>query len=468
MLNCRLQPTNQKNEGDQITSREELDQFKGLLDQRDADGRARYMYDWCEARWHVLSGREEAALKHYMTAAKRALYRAGKNQRPIIGEALTLAAHLGKKPAIKQLKHRALAMDLFTELSVQLPESNGVVSNWETEQLEKAYWLLFPVQGRFPKAKIAQRNTVPTPFTLVDQIAEAKLKPDMKSPDRVINIPTLDGGKIRRPQLVWFASENKSDHVRSLLNAGADVNKMDPQGGSPLLNALQCAEDGLGRESLDVLLGQPHDRETLNRLTDKTRLSPLLIAILLGDPDVVQKLLDMGADPEFPAGYPPQSPLYLCAERFAVYTPGRYQNHLLHRMANPKSEDWEILRRYGGGLAGPFGDSFRMDSLKPRQKALLQEVVKEAASRAARTPRENYLRIARSLLRKGADPNKKYSAQGLGRTPLMVVAENDSADVFTLMVEYGGDPTLKDDEGNNCLAIAVGFGSRSILDLLRR
>ncbi|WP_420419733.1 ankyrin repeat domain-containing protein [Pacificispira sp.] len=468
LLNFQLQRLSRKQDGSKVAARDEIIRFRTLLDRDDADGRARYMLDWCEGRWHALAGHEELALSHYETAAKRALYRAGENQRQIVQEALTLAAHLGKKPAVKRMKHRAIAMGLFSELSVKLPESNGVVADWEMEQLAQAYWQVFPAQGRFPGAEIPQIDAVPFPFRSFDQSAVDELAPDLKHPDRVINIPTLDGGKYRRPQLVWFASENKPDHVRSLLNAGADVNKLDPQGGSALLKALQCAEDGRGRESLDVLLRQPHDRETLNRLTDKKRLSPLLIAILLGDPEVVQKLLDMGADPELQAGYPPQSPLYVCAERFAVYTPGRYQNHLIRKMANANSEDWEVLRRYGGGLAGPFGDLIQVDRLPSRQRALLYELAKNFEDAATQIPRSNYVSIAEALLRKGSDPNEKHSTPGPGRTPLMVVAENDSEDVFTLMVEHGGDPTLKDDEGNDCRVIAAEFGSQSILEVLRR
>lgn len=468
LVNGRLRRTEEKLPGDQAAARVELDKFEKLLNEHDTDGRARYMLDWCEGRWRMLSGEEEAALEPYERAADQALYRAGLNQRQILEEAISLAAHLGKRAAVKRLKHRALAMGLFSGLFSQFPESPDVVSDWEIEQLAQAFGHLFPVQGRFPEAGQSAPPSPLLPFNIIDRSVAETLKPDCKKPDRVIALPTLDDRRYRKPQLMWFAAQGQVDYVLQLLEAGANVNISDGKGGSALLNALQCAEEGRGRRVLDLLLEWPHEEETLNRLTMKKRLSPLYQAVLLGYPEVVLKLLKMGASPDLPAGYPPQTPLYLCVGRFGFYRQGFVKTQLLRRFALPSLEDNEILRRVSGGLTGALGDRGHLaDISNPREAKIASVLLDHIVREGAEVSRHHRLQIAETLLQHGADPNRKHSSPGSGRTPLMLAAENDAADVFQAMVDVGGDPLIKDDQGNDCRIIARSFGSEAVLELLR-
>jgi len=468
LVNGRLRRTDEKLSGNQAAARAELNKFEKLLNEHDADGRARYMLDWCEGRWHTLSGKEEAALEFYERAADQALYRAGSNQRQILEEAISLAAQLGKRAAVKRLKHRALAMGLFSGLFSQFPESHDVVSDWENEQLAQAFGHLFPVQGRFPEAGQSAHPSPSLPFHAIDWLVAETLKPDCKKPDRVIALPTLDDRSYRKPQLMWFAAQGQLDYVQQLLEAGANVNISDGKGGSALLNALQCAEEGRGRWVLDLLLEWPHEEETLNRLTKKKRLSPLYQAVLLGDPDVVRKLLELGSRPDEQAGYPPYSPLYLCVERLGFYRQGLVKTQLLRRFALPSLEDKEILRRFSGGLAGAMGDRRHLVDISDPRKAKIASVLFEHIVReGAEVSRHHRLQIAETLLQHGADPNRKHSSPRPGRTPLMLAAENDAADVFQAMIDAGGDPLMKDDQGNDCHVIAQSFGSKAVLDTLR-
>ena len=52
------------------------------------------------------------------------------------------------------------------------------------------------------------------------------------------------------------------------------------------------------REVLDLLLARPHQVITLNALTHRKRLTPLMSAIDLGLPDVFEVLVAEGADIE--------------------------------------------------------------------------------------------------------------------------------------------------------------------------
>lgn len=468
LRNERLKRTAVKQQGDQSLSRVELDAFEALLDEHDSDRRARYMLDWCEGRWHVLAGREEEALHYYEEATNQALYRAGPNQEEILEEATALAAYLGKRTAVKRLKHRALAMGLFSNLFAEFQGAPDVVSDWEIKQLGHAFSHLFPLQGRFVEAKASTPSLTALPFGAIDLTAAEKLKSDLKKPNRVISVPTLDGSTFRRPQLMWFAAMGQVDHVRRLLEAGADVNVSDETGRSALLNALQCGEAEGGQEVLDLLFERPHDIETLNRLTKVKRLSPLYQAVLLGDPVIVSRLLAMGADPNQAAGYPPQSPLYICIVRFGLHCKELVTEKFLSRLTRPSIEDQEILRRHTGGLAGVFGDRRHLvDMSNPRHAKIMDGLLEHTAGKAAEVPRDHLLQIAKVLLEHGADPNRKHVEPGPGRTPLMVAAEIDAVDVFQMMVSAGGDPLRKDDQGNDCLAIARAFESIDVLETLR-
>ena len=463
LMTSHLMPTEPKKQGDQASARHEIDRFMTLADEFAPDGRTRYFLDWCEGRWHVLSGNETDAIRFYEKAADGALYRAGENQKMLIEEALALAAHLRKKPLLKRLKHRALVMGFFAASD---REKTDVVAGWEVEQMAQAFGKLFPLEGRFPEASSSRRQKELT-SSFIDLTATDRIKPDLANPDRVISIPVLKGGKLRYPQLVWFASQGRANEVKCLLEAGVDVNKLERHGGSALLCALQFAESRGQHEALNLLLEKPHKREVLDRLTDKKALTPLYLAVQLGDPSVVARLLQMGATADLAAGYPLQTPLYNCISKFKTLPHELAKRQILDRLAASTKEDRESKRRYLGGGAGVMGERISMpDFANPRHAAILSEVLSFSIENDASKPKENFVEIAKLLLAHEADPNRRHTRPGPGRTPLMLAAEFDAVEVFRLMTEAGGDSFRKDDQGNDSHAIARSFGSKEVLGYL--
>lgn len=100
--------------------------------------------------------------------------------------------------------------------------------------------------------------------------------------------------------------------VKTLLEKGASVDALNDSDGSALLSAIQRATDSNNREALDLLLNYPHSKETLNQPTKRKRLTPLISAVDYGEPDVVWKLLSMGANANLRGHVDDQTPLYLC------------------------------------------------------------------------------------------------------------------------------------------------------------
>lgn len=463
LLQEQLKRTVAKTVGDQAKAKKQLDDFRELIAKHDLDGRTGYWVEWFTGRWHVLSGELEAAISHYETAVDLCLYRAGENQKQILEEAMVLAAKLKRKPLFKRLKHQAVFLGLLAEPD---DKSEEIVPSWELQQAADCFAQVFPSSGWFVEA-VERTATAVFPFFLYAAEGVPQ-KPDLRNPDRVISVYSQDQQKRRYPQLRWFASEGKVTEVNALLEKDASVDQLDASGGSALLCAMQYATETGDRKVLDLLLAHPHKEETLNRVTDKKRLTPLLQAIELGEPDVVAKLLEMGASAELRGTVDDQTPLYFCLGRMALaFDPGKLTRSLQEKMQDHGRYKFsDALRRYGGASFGLFGgiDQIRKNMQEPGYELLWQALVQTELSRYSLS---KLIEIARLLLRYDADPNAPHQRPAPGRTPLMLAAESDLIEAFKLMVEYGGNPLQPDGEKMDCWKIALGFRSRRVIGFLR-
>jgi hypothetical protein len=113
----------------------------------------------------------------------------------------------------------------------------------------------------------------------------------LKSPDRVATVNLLDGQKRQWPQLRLFASFGMADAVKQLLEANANVNQLDKQGGSALLCAIQHARDTGDCEVLNLLLQVSHTKETLDSLTEKNRYPLYLKQSIMAIPTLLRACL---------------------------------------------------------------------------------------------------------------------------------------------------------------------------------
>lgn len=225
---------------------------------------------------------------------------------------------------------------------------------------------------------------------------------------------------------------------------------------------------------LDLLLECAHNKATLDSATTCKRHTPPICAVQYGEPDIVERLLTMGATADRRGQIDDVTPLYRYMESLgAIRKPAWFHQHLRQSLlSHPDHVQREMLRRYNVSLGGVFGDERRhlhasLDN--PRHRAIYEEVgaamVKEELGRLSEP---KLLRIVELLVKAGANPNATHEYPAPGRTPLMLAAENDSTEAFDLMLRHGGDPFREDAQSLDCIKIAMGFGSRNVVKYLRK
>lgn len=464
-LMCCLDRVEPKSEGARAEAESALTDFAQQLEVHDPEGLGHYALEWYRGRWHILSGNYKDALECYRLAVAHADYRAGETWQQIVAEAMALAGYLGNaRPFLKQLKHRAIALGVIAQPRVD----EDVVEDWELEELRKQFHHFFPPQGRFVEVEQPDDAVGALPFLMYDPESLAGREPNYRKPDQVATVLTIDNQVRRWSQLSLYATFGSLDVVKKLLEKGASVDALDNSDGSALLGAIQRAADSNEREVLDLLLTYSHSKATLNQRTARKRLTPLIRAIDYGEPDVVAKLLAMGADANLRGHVDDQTPLYLCTRNMGgLRAASSIRRAIIQSVTNNRDlVVRETLRRYGVGVAGVFGD--KRSVFDAMRNSVGHEIFGKVVDLIiedfiGRHTAAKQLQIAEHLLIHGANPNASHNYPAAGRTPLMLAVENDSPEAVELLMRYGGDPFIRDGSGSDCRVLANGFKSGNVV-----
>ncbi len=458
-----LQRTSPKQVGDQDRTWREIQSLESTAAAIDPEGRSAYHYEWMKGRWHAMSGQYQEALPHYEQAFELACYRAGHQIKDLVSEASCIAAFLGKKPFLKRLKHVGIVLGLFRK-----PENGTVLEDWEFDQFAQQLSIRFPAQGRFVESQNDLSAQPMEGWLFIDKDTLSKTLPDLKAVNRVRAVHFANGAVRRWPQLRLFASFGLIKQTKALLDASASVDELGSSGASALLCSLQHAEATGQREVVDLLLARPHHVATINAPTQRKRLTPLMCAIDLGWPDVVEALVAQGADVEKRALTDNQSPLYyVVSQLFHKINPARMASSLLEKMMEePDVVLQDTLRRFGVGMTGTFGSDVSGPRSHPELAIAATNLL--VSRHITRHTVSNLMRIAADLLKAGANPNAPHTYPVPGRTPLMLAAESDLPELFDLMLQHGGDPLRPDAAHQNCMQIAQSFRAYKVVGYLRR
>jgi quinoprotein dehydrogenase-associated probable ABC transporter substrate-binding protein len=254
---------------------------------------------------------------------------------------------------------------------------------------------------------------------LSEQKFEAR--PDLASPDQVVTKEKLEKwlaeGADPQEELANALIANDAERIQFLVSRGADVNKPDLQGWTPLTTAARQRHD----DTIDLLveLGADPNKQDANGLT------PLAAALLRDHVPSIKALIEQGADLEVPGqlGFRP----------------------LALALAEKKYEAAKALMDGGADVSISSGK----DGLTPLMIIAAQTGPAEGSIFVPGSVRPTD--IAKALIEEGA--NIDAQAEN-GMTALMIAAANNSAPMIGLLMDAGADPTVKNAQGQTAEDVA--------------
>ncbi|MGZ8400749.1 MAG: quinoprotein dehydrogenase-associated putative ABC transporter substrate-binding protein [Hyphomicrobium sp.] len=250
-----------------------------------------------------------------------------------------------------------------------------------------------------------------------------KARPDLASPDQVVTKEKLenwlaDGADITQ-ELSNAVIADDFDRVKFLVSKGADVNKVDGQGWTPLQSAARQRRDKMVKLLIE-LGADPNAGDP----------TPLVAALMRDHVPSVKALIELGADKEKP-GQDIFKPLPLA-------------------IAEDKYESAKALMEAGADVNSLSGT----DQLTPLMIAAGQTSPAEGAMFLPGSTRPTD--IARGLIDRGADVN----AQSInGVTPLMIAATHNNAPMIGMLIDAGADVSLKNKLGQTAAEVAEKNGN---------
>jgi ankyrin repeat protein len=434
-----------------------LHEFQGLINQETEFWQRNYQYihDWFSARHAALIGNETEALKLYESAVDGAWWFAGPNQHPIINEALLFAVGVGHK----------VAAEHYWDMTFMLG-----LNSWPKRELDEQECrrLAFGFEKMFYPQKAHDRVLSNVEVIIRDD--EYKLSPkDLTNANAKVKYAE---GRTRRTPLMDAVREGKVSDVQQLIEAGGNPDDFIRESGEgPLSYAMRRACDRKDPLIMEYLLQLDLLPETVNRPASTRRETPLKMAIEMADPKAVDRLIELGAKVEVECDYLPSA---LC-----------YAVNLLYGSIHRNDRTQQVAYMAGKGRADVFdakrGATLDMD-LAARRQALLglrhasprHEEFFDAVMDYFIRPSEDYRNVIQVLLSHHADPNRRYKveSQDIAEwTPTLFAAQIGDLEVFTRLLENGGDPELtlmqsSSLERHDALWIAVGYGRHAIVNYL--
>jgi len=266
---------------------------------------------------------------------------------------------------------------------------------------------------------------------LADQKFEAR--PDLASPDQIVTKKKVEqwlaeGADIDQ-ELSNAIIASDLDRIKFLISKGADVNKQDSQGWTPLANAARQRKDKVAA----LLLEKGADP---NLSSDGT--TPLIAAVTRDSVPTIDVLLNHGAKLEEPGpeGYRPLS----------------------MAIADSRYDAAKALIEHGANINAASGE----DGLTPLMVAAAQTGPAEGARFLPGSTRP--IDIAKLLVEKGANVNAQAKN---GMTPLMIAATHNSPPMIGLLMDAGANPELKNALGQTATEVAKINGNEEAAQAIK-
>ncbi len=442
----------QKQPGDKDRAKELIQELETL---EPYNRRLSYYIFWNRARWYVLMNQPEQAVKFYEKAFESAKYRAGNRLKNIIRESVLVAAHLRKKELFKSMYKWALYYGLFSE-------PFNEVEDWLMDKHAQQFKTIFSPAVYYPEA-VVKKDSLSLQGIIYTPDWETR-KLDLRYPDREIK----GYGPIPLTQLMIYSTLGDVGKVKKLIEKGADPNKRASDNSTALISAISAGGSfdipDKQREIINLILKQDVS-ESINARTNRGKQNAMSIAVYKADPEMVQKLIEKGADVNLKATVDDLPPLYYAVTLLKPFDPDK---------SVFDDPNFDLSRMARGTAPLPIGDrvpvldedyarevSITDDDPRDRE---IHKIVRDRFYDIQVKKRENYLNIVEILINyPETDLNVKATN---GFTALILASEIGEFEVVQKLIRKGADVNAKGDGNANALALALFYGHPQIAEWL--
>lgn len=412
------------------------------------------------------------AKKCFVEAFELSLYRSGRLCNHIIEVGLVIASWqetpdmnlISKLKSVQNLYGYTLPT-IVTEDAKRKKEN--LVEDWEINMWRSN------AQRVFNDFKVELPEKYNVYSSVLPVYLDAKeLELDLKKPNKKVKLN--DNSKLHRnknkkkqitTQLIWNTLLEDLDAVNKLLQAGADINILSDNNESALLVALQhmnLIETNEPDDSFyQALKDLSYTPKTINAMTSKKHLLPLLSAVQTGRLEVVEHILSLGADVSQKGGSGHLDALTMCISLIGTIKNSKLSSNRFSMItedpetAIARMSDFEFSTfiRDTQGSMGFNRQQVTNHLAQSMKSADAMAILKEVSEVFKEQTQANYelfdlskmRKIAKLLIDRGANLNARYDWHGInGYTPFLLACELNEAELVSYMLDNATEG-LKDD-----------------------
>lgn len=431
---------------------------------------------WNKANFLVYEYQFESALELYQKAIDGLIYTDMRYITELLSETLLISCIEPKQnKLISKIANIAIKFDLKLSVidALSLRPSRFakayVFEDWERAATLNSFYQYFSKKTFIDEGKNMAQFISDYKFggTLIHN---PNIEPDFNQPNIKIFIDMENRRK--SPQLLYFIRHGDFKAVQQLMEKGADINAITDTAETALLFAIErLIRDPIeGQKIFDLITQQQISKDNINLATRKRKHTAMFNAIEAIRPDIVKKLLELGANPN-QTGLYGKTALYLCIELLNKMRDGVTYGDIINNRDNKSPYLQDSLKRFSNGsLDAGYIEQIQSLPDTDRQKQIWNEL--SGIEICPDNNMDEIYTIIDMLLNAGANPNNPSCEHPIkGYTAFMLAIESDLVEAARLMLQHQASLTQtyiepRDGRTISILDIATHFKSSQCIALI--